>query len=64
MVRTKIEDTSDKVNKGTEWVRSSVFAPTHSILDVVETKFESVMLKTSSGMAFKLIGTGRGEYKS
>jgi len=47
MVRTQIDDTTDKVNKGKEWVRLSVFAPTHNILDFIEAKFEAVMLKTS-----------------
>lgn len=59
VVRTRIEDTKDnvtkiiennreKVNKGREWVRSSVFAPAHSILDFVENKFEAIMPKTTS----------------
>ena len=54
MVRTQIDDTTDKVNKGREWVRLSVFAPTHNILDFIETKFEAVMLKTSQGRLFQL----------
>jgi len=47
-VQTKIETTTKTVNKGTEWVRSSVFIPAHNVMDFLENKLESVMLKPSS----------------
>lgn len=47
-VRTRIENTTDKMTNGRELVRSSVFAPTHTILDFVENKFEAIMAKTTS----------------
>ena len=52
-MQTKIETTTKTVNKGTEWVRSSVFIPAHNVMDFLENKLESVMLKPSSGMILK-----------
>ena len=48
-VQTRIEATTTTVNKGREWVRSSVFTPAHSVMDFLENKLEFVMLKSSSG---------------
>lgn len=52
MVRSRIEDTTDNLNR--KWVRSSINAPAHTLLDFVENKFETVMLKRSSGSLFQL----------
>jgi len=47
-VQTRIESTTNQVNKGTEWVRSSVFTPAHNVMDFLEKRFETVILKPSS----------------
>jgi len=48
IARSRIEDATEKVNRGREWVRSWIFIPAHTVFDFVEKKFEAVMLKKSS----------------
>jgi len=60
-VQTRIEATTTTVNKGREWVRSSVFTPAHSVMDFLENKLEFVMLKSSSATSNEpgLVNTAR-----
>ena len=52
VLKTKIEDTTNKLNNGIGWVLSSVLVPTHAVMDFVEKECESVMMKPSPGTTF------------
>lgn len=46
-ITTRIESATSKVTNGREWVRTSIYEPTHRLFDYVENKLEGVMLKKS-----------------
>lgn len=52
VVRSRIQSTSDQVHKSTAWVRSKIFGPVHTVLDYVENKFDTVMLKPAEEKQF------------